>query len=263
MNEPHDMGRGNWRLISQCAVDAIRVTGDAKLILVPGDTWSSAEKWPTATGLTSWIVDPAGNFQYEAHCYFDRDGSGKYDRTYDEEATVIPDLPHSGQRRVEPFIEWCRTNGVRGFLGELGAPWDDPRWLTVLDNALQTVAAAGMDATYWSAGEWWEGYKIGIQPLNNFSVDRPQLALLQKHLSPGWIATNSAATGSGYLFAPGSLVTATSPGVTGAAQLELTDSSGTVWHPPILSTVPDRLEYELPAGLAGWSRCGSELSIRA
>ena len=46
-----DGWRGDWRVISQCAVDAIRATGDAKLILVPGDAWSSAEKWPTANGL--------------------------------------------------------------------------------------------------------------------------------------------------------------------------------------------------------------------
>lgn len=250
MNEPHDMGRGDWKQISQCAVDAIRASGDAKLILVPGNDWSSAARWPDANGPTSWIVDPAGNFKYEAHCYFDRDGGGAYNHTYDEESGHIPDLPHHGVRRITPFIEWCRANGVRGYLGEIGAPWDDARWLVVLDNTLRTLAEAGMDATYWSAGEWWEDYKIGIQPLNNFTVDRPQLALLQKHLPPGWIATNSAATGSGYLFAPGSLVTATSPGLTVAAHLELTDSSGAVWHPAILSATPECVEYQLPLGLA-------------
>jgi endoglucanase len=250
MNEPHDMGRGDWRRISQCAVDAIRASGDARLILVPGDDWSSAAKWSAANGPSSWIADPANNFQYEAHCYFDREGSGAYKHTYDEEAAVIPDLPHHGQRRVAPFIEWCRANGVRGYLGEVGAPWDDARWLTVLDNTLETVTEAGMDATYWAAGEWWEGYRIGIQPLNNFTVDRPQVALLQKHLAPGWVATNSVESGSGCSFAPGSLVSATGPNVSGDARIELTDSAGAVWNPPIFSASPGRVEYLIPAGLA-------------
>lgn len=246
MNEPHDMGRGDWRRISQCAVDAIRAGGDGKLILVPGTAWSSAAKWAEANGPTSWIVDPSGNFRYEAHCYFDRDGSGSYQRTYDEEAAHIPDLPRFGQRRVSHFIEWCRTNGVRGYLGELGAPWDDPRWLAVLDNTLQTLVQAGMAATYWSAGEWWETYKIGIQPLNHFTLDRPQVELLQKHLGRGWVATNSLASGSGYVFAPGSLATASGPDLTDETELELSDSSGAVWKPPLLHVSPNRAEYRIP-----------------
>lgn len=250
MNEPHDMGRGDWRRISQCAVDAIRAAGDGKLILVPGDAWSSSAKWAAANGPVSWINDPAGNFQYEAHCYFDRDGSGKYAHSYDEEAALIADLPHYGQRRVAPFIEWCRANGVRGYLGEVGAPWEDARWLEVLDNTLETVTQAGMDATYWAAGEWWEEYKIGIQPLQNFTVDRPQLALLQKHLPAGWIATNSAVTGSGYSFDPGSLVTASGPGIAVDTQIELTDSAGAIWTPAIVASSPGLITYTLPPALA-------------
>lgn len=249
MNEPHDMGRGDWRAISQCAVDAIRATGDAKLILVSGNAWSSAEKWTTANGAISWIVDPADNFVYEAHCYFDRDGSGTYQRTYDQEAAFIRDLAHAGRRRVSRFIKWCQDNAVPGYLGELGVPWDDARWLKVLDNTLRTLARAGMDATYWAAGEWWENYKIGIQPLNHFTKDRPQLALLQKHLPSGWVATNSLASGSGYVFAPGSLVTASGPEMDGA-EVELTDSAGAMWRPPLRPVAPNRVEYLIPSQLA-------------
>lgn len=250
MNEPHDMGRGDWRRISQCAVDAVRGADDGKLILVPGDAWSSAEKWPAANGPVSWIHDPADHFQYEAHCYFDRDGSGQYAHSYDEESGLIADLPHYGRRRIAPFIEWCRVNGVRGYLGEVGAPWEDARWLEVLDNTLEAATEAGMDVTYWAAGEWWEEYKIGIQPLRNFTVDRPQLALLQKHLPPGWIATNSAVTGSGHSFEAGSLVTASGPGIPGDAQVELIDSAGAVWNPVIVASSAGILTYRLPAGLA-------------
>src|SRR5258708_16632286 len=49
-----------------------RTNGDRKLIMVPGDAWSSAQQWPAVHGPTSWINDPSSNFAYEAHQYFDR-----------------------------------------------------------------------------------------------------------------------------------------------------------------------------------------------
>jgi endoglucanase len=183
MNEPHDLGRADWKTISQAALDAIRGVGDERLILVPGDGWSSAGQWLKHNGESAWIHDPADHFAYEAHCYFDRDGSGAYARSYDEEAAWQADLPNLGRRRVLNFVEWCQRNRVRGYVGEFGVPHDDPRWLAVMESFLEVVEEAGMDATYWAAGEWWENYKIGIQPLNSFTADRPQVELLQRHLA--------------------------------------------------------------------------------
>jgi len=195
MNEPHDMGRADWRAISQEAVNAIRGVGDKRLILVPGNGWSSAGRWLEHNGASAWIQDPANNFAYEAHCYFDRDGSGTYARSYEEEAAYQADLPNLGRRRVLNFVEWCRSNRVRGYLGEFGVPHDDARWLAVMESFLDVVDEAGMDATYWAAGEWWETYKIGIQPLDSFTVDRPQVEVLQRHLAPGWVSTDRLDSG--------------------------------------------------------------------
>ena len=69
MNEPHDMGKADWKAISQAALMAIRNNGDNKLIMVPGDAWSAAHRWPSVHGPTTWISDPANNFMYEAHQY--------------------------------------------------------------------------------------------------------------------------------------------------------------------------------------------------
>ena len=175
MNEPHDMRPEDWRSISQEVVTAIRDAGDGKLILVPGDAWSSAPRWLEVNGLASWINDPAGNFAYEAHLYFDHDGSGRYQRSYDDELSADPYLPTIGARRLAPFTAWCRANGVRGFLGEFGLPGDDPRWLTVLENFLRVL---DVDAAWWAAGEWWGDYTLSLQPQADSLVDRPQMAVL-------------------------------------------------------------------------------------
>jgi endoglucanase len=182
VNEPHDMGTADWRTISQSTLAAIRASGDNKLIMVPGDHWSSASQWVEMNGAKSWITDPADNFIYEAHTYFDGDRTGTYQKTYEVELADEPDLPTIGPRRLQPFVDWCRDNGVKGFLGEFGIPDDDPRWLDVLDNFMTALDEAGMPATYWAAGELWGKYPLSVQPTNDFSTDRPQMAVLLKHL---------------------------------------------------------------------------------
>jgi hypothetical protein len=86
MNEPAEsISPRNWEIVSQAALDAIRANGDAKLIMLPGARWSALRDW-LATHPTAWINDPAQNFRYEAHHYFDSDGSGVYASRYAEES---------------------------------------------------------------------------------------------------------------------------------------------------------------------------------
>jgi len=86
MNEPIDVpGDGPaWEEASQAAVDAIRKTGDARTILVPGYLWSTVQWFPDAHPDGPWIDDPLDDIRYEAHQYFDADLAGEY-RTYAEE----------------------------------------------------------------------------------------------------------------------------------------------------------------------------------
>ncbi len=183
MNEPHDMGTANWAAISQAALCAIRTRGDNKLIFVSGDGWSGAGEWAENNGSTSWITDPAKNFKYEAHEYFDHDNSGTYVWNYDQELAKNPALPGIGKARLSKFVEWCQLNHIGGFVGEFGAPGKDPRWLAVLDNFLSALDAAKMGGTYWTAGEWYGNYALCVQPADNFKTDAPQLAPLLKHLA--------------------------------------------------------------------------------
>ncbi|HEY2342696.1 MAG TPA: glycoside hydrolase family 5 protein, partial [Chthoniobacteraceae bacterium] len=173
MNEPHDMGTANWHTISQTVLTAIRNNGDNKLIMVPGNAWTGASNWAGNNGSTSWISDPANNFKYEAHEYFDHDGSGTYNESYDTELANNPNLPTVGVTRLQGFVEWCFNNGVQGYLGEYGVSNADSRWFTVLQNFLNALDAANFDGTYWAGGEWWGSYPLSIQPSNNFTTDAP------------------------------------------------------------------------------------------
>ncbi len=91
MNEPARMPRVGdlsparvWEVASQRALDAIRARGDRRLVLVQGYEWAGAQRWPR-NHPKAWVSDPAKNFRYEAHHYWDRDNSGAYSHGYAEE----------------------------------------------------------------------------------------------------------------------------------------------------------------------------------
>ena len=92
MNEPHDLNDNYeglthsslWEHASQRATMAIRSTGDTKMVHVPGYGWSHVQVWTTHHP-APWITDPADNFLYDAHHYWDRDHSASYALSYAEE----------------------------------------------------------------------------------------------------------------------------------------------------------------------------------
>jgi aryl-phospho-beta-D-glucosidase BglC (GH1 family) len=84
MAEPADMPvissavpARRWERSSQGALAEIRARGDRTLIMVPGYNWSAVAGW-ARTHPHPWINDPANNFRYEAHHYWDEDSSGDY-----------------------------------------------------------------------------------------------------------------------------------------------------------------------------------------
>jgi aryl-phospho-beta-D-glucosidase BglC (GH1 family) len=99
MNEPARMPRVGdlsparvWENASQRALDAIRSGGDGRLVLVQGYEWAGAQRWP-ANHPKAWISDPANNFRYEAHHYWDRNNSGAYTDGY---AAEVADAQQKG-----------------------------------------------------------------------------------------------------------------------------------------------------------------------
>jgi endoglucanase len=265
MNEPHDMGKGDWRAISQTALSVIRANQDDKLVLVPGNSYSSANRWVSSNGTTPWIQDPANNFAYEAHNYFDSNESGSYALTYDQELKQNSDLANIGKTRVQHFIDWCHSNNVRGIVDEYGIPDSDPRWATVLDNFLAALDAAGMDGGYWAAGEWWGTYPLSVQPTASFTVDRPQMTTLLAHSGHGFLTALSSASISVARAASGSFVTVYGTGFTDQTAVpaslpypatladitvQVTDAAGGGGPAGLLYVSPGQINILMPPQLA-------------
>ncbi|HEU4568075.1 MAG TPA: cellulase family glycosylhydrolase, partial [Marmoricola sp.] len=94
MNEPHDLpgGATAWEAASRIAVDAVRRVDRRRTVLVPGYEWSHAAGW-SRTHPHPWVQAPG--VVYEAHQYFDADGSGTYRQSYPELARVMSPGPCS------------------------------------------------------------------------------------------------------------------------------------------------------------------------
>ena len=163
MNEPHDMGHSDWKEISQAGVDAIRKIDKKTTLLIAGDHWSNAHGFTKHNGKKAWIKDPANRSVYEAHCYFDQEASGKYGRPYIEEEKLDANVVNRGVERIQPFLDWCKTNQVCGFIGEFGTP-SDAGWQEVTNRFLAACGETNTPVCYWAAGEWWGNYPLSIQP---------------------------------------------------------------------------------------------------
>ncbi len=180
MNEPNGLPTETWLEAANGAIVAIRETGAKNLILVPGNGWSSARDWlgagygtPNSEAMLK-VEDPAGNFAFDVHQYFDADftGSAADCRSVDV-----------GIETLVPVTQWSRRNGRRVFLGEFGVG-PNATCLEALDRALRFMSENSdvwLGWTYWAGGEWWPAdYFTNIQPSGGH--DRPQISVLQKYL---------------------------------------------------------------------------------
>ena len=193
MNEPHDMNSNtHWLNIAQTIIDGIRSVDMNTRIVVGGDSWSSAERWPEESDNLKTLNDPGDNITFEAHVYFDDDASGQYLGSYDDENAH----PLTGVNRVQPFLDWLNENKFDGFVGEYGIPDDDDRWLVVLDSFLNHIKLNCVNGTYWAAGPWWgdgddpNHYRLSIELKNN-GAERVQMTVVEKYLETDClVATN-------------------------------------------------------------------------
>lgn len=163
MNEPNKHKAEEWAPIAKAAVDAIRAAGAKQLVLVPGTRWSGAHAWLAKDGRLSnaealgEFQDPANNFAFEVHQYFDSNTSG-----------TKPDCVSAqiGVQRLSGFTQWLRTTGHKGFLGEFGAS-KDPVCMEALKTTLQFLADNAdvwVGWTYWAAAPWFGNYMFNVYP---------------------------------------------------------------------------------------------------
>lgn len=184
MNEPHDMYELSWFKIAQDAINGIRSVNKVHAIFVSGSEYANATDWKVNNDQLKQLVDSCDNLVYEAHCYFDRDFTGRYlngngtpHRAY--EYNIVN--TNAGIEIIKPFVKWLKKNNKKGFIGEYGVPDDDPRWLVVLDKFLGYISENGINGAYWAAGPWWGNYRLSVEPREG--KDRPQMQVLEKYQS--------------------------------------------------------------------------------
>lgn len=205
MNEPRNLSTGTrrqrhdyWQTTSQQVVTGIRSTGDTKWIAVPGHVTypGTSQSWIERHPVP-WITDPAGKTMYEEHFYADSDVSGTYTQTFAAETTAAQTAGHAdviarSRSRLTPFLTWCRTNKVRGFIGEFGVPTtgaDAAAWATVAEDVLDLADAYELSLTWWSTGEAFNAYALapyvratnGSGPVNTARL--PAATVLEAHPS--------------------------------------------------------------------------------
>ena len=180
MNEPHDMQQGPlpWFNIAQSLIDTIRVNDAVTPIVVGGDGWSGSFDWVKNCDKLKNLTDPSAKIIFEAHSYWDIEGSsGSYSKS-----DALKTNAYRGVDRVKPFVEWLKKNNKQGFVGEYGIPANDPAWALILENFLKYLAENCVNGTYWAAGSGWpKDYDIGVQP--QAGVDKPQMASITKYLT--------------------------------------------------------------------------------
>lgn len=179
-----------WERTSQLCVDAIRANQDRTPVYVPGIGFSGAQNWPQ-NHPKPWVNDPADAVVYEAHYYFDRDNSGTYRFSFDDDDADARGRGHASLQvrattELGRFLDWCRTHGVKGFVGELG--WDGSRdtaqWNMVGNALYAAMDAVGVGAAYWAAGQWYGStYNLSVYTGTPLSQRAAPAVVVEAHPS--------------------------------------------------------------------------------
>lgn len=194
MNEPNNMPNAAvWPSAAQAAITAIRALDTSKYIIVEGDGYASAFNWTTYNNTLNTLTDSANKLIFSAHSYADRDNTGTHMGLWTDEVAAT-DLADGGValttnvlvKRYTPFVNWCISKGVKGYIGETGVGKQDAGWNTVLDNGLNYLASNNILMTYWQGGQWSNDTGYGIFPTGG--IDQAQISILTKYSrNKNWI----------------------------------------------------------------------------
>jgi len=175
MNEPWGIEPEDWLVIANQAVGALRREGAIQLVLVPGVAYTGAHSWISArNAVMGNVVDPAHNFAFEVHQYFDPDSSGT------SPAAVRAGI---GSERIEDFQRWCRQNGFKAFLGEFAAGADATSLAALSDicRTLEVNSDVWLGWAAWAGGGWWPAdYIFTLDPTKSGQM-RPQTRILSSY----------------------------------------------------------------------------------
>lgn len=183
-----------WHDASQAAVTAIRKVDRDTEVHVAGFNWSSLRWWRT-TNPDPWIDDPADNFRYVAHHYWDIGGGGEYEESFSsvvrrasregfsagKNATALHSLLlHS----LDDWASWLDKAGARGFIGEIGWPHGSRKWNALADWYFHRVAEKKIPVAVWCAGEWADWDELSLYEGHPISSARESARIAERHLRP-------------------------------------------------------------------------------
>lgn len=179
MNEPYHQNGQQWRAVLDTVIPAIRATGATNTLYIEGVWWANAALWPQRTG--PYFTDiKDNNYIYEAHQYFDSDGSGTHPDCTDGAASIA---------KIKPFVTWLRENKAHGFLGEFGLATDKRCQQTLVEvlQYLQENADVIDGWAYWAGGPAWGNYMFTTEPHFNITPvqDNIQMQTLGRFLPHG------------------------------------------------------------------------------
>jgi endoglucanase len=179
MNEPADIDAEAWLAIANATLAAIRASGAANLVLVPGVAYTGAHSWYRAGNtVMGGIRDSANNFAIEVHQYLDGNSSGTTGNAVSE--TI-------GAERLQAFQTWARENKFKAFLGEFGAG-PEPENLKALENIIREVENnrdIWIGWTAWAAGPWWPDSEPLKLSLDKTGTIPPQTKVLSHFARSG------------------------------------------------------------------------------
>jgi len=179
VNEPHDIPTEQWVSAANAAIAAIRGAAAQNTIIVPGNGWTGAHSWSSASYGTPnsvamlAITDPSNNVLFEAHQYLDANSGGGGGPCV---STTI------GSERLAGFVQWLRDNGKKGFVGEFAGRNDATCNAAVTDMLTSMMGSSDVLVgwLWWAAGPWRADYPFVIDPKDG--LDRPAMALLKPFL---------------------------------------------------------------------------------
>lgn len=183
-----------WRDASQAAVTAIREVDPRTEIHVAGFGWSSVAYWWDYNP-APWIIDPANNFRYVGHHYWDSDGSGGYNQTFaadvsaaEQAGHVADDLPTALHTKIlaelTRFSDWLIDNNVRGVIGEAGWPHDSSEWNALGDWYLGESTRRGIPLVHWQTGEWGDWDDLALYQGYPIDTARQSALVAESHFAP-------------------------------------------------------------------------------
>ncbi|KAG8934241.1 Endoglucanase EG-II [Tulasnella sp. 418] len=164
MNEPHDVPDINaWATSVQAAVTAIRNAGAKNPVLLPGNSWTSAEAFVSngSADALSKVKNPDGtitNIYFDVHKYLDADNSG----------THAECVMNNINNAFAPLAQWLRCHGRKAILTETGGgnTASCVKYMCEQVAFLKANSDVYLGYTGWSAGSFDSTYVLSEVPTN-------------------------------------------------------------------------------------------------